>query len=62
MISNVRTANRIHCSIWIRREFLRMAISRYCMAAHGTSRYLRFDSKWMTSGAAAAASQPSIQG
>ncbi len=61
MIS-VRTASRIHCSSWMRREFLRSAASRNSIAAQETSRYLRLFHRWMINGAAAAASQPSISG
>ena len=39
-MTRVRTASKIHCSIRMRREFLRIAASRNCIAAHCISRNL----------------------
>ena len=55
MIS-VRIASRSHCSIRIRRRFLRIAASRNRIAAHGTSRNFRRFSRWIMIGTDAAAS------
>ena len=48
--SKVRTARRSHCSIRIRREFLRIAASRNRIAAQRISRSLRRLSRWMMIG------------
>ncbi len=52
----MRTASRIHCSIRIRREFLRIAASKNRIAAHRISRNLRRFSRWMMIGTDAAPS------
>ena len=48
--TSVRIARSSHCSIRIRRRFLRMAASRNRIAAQGTSRNLRRFKRWITIG------------
>ena len=54
-ITSVLIARSSHCSIRIRRRFLRRAASRNCIAAHETSRNLRRFKRWITIGTDAAA-------
>ena len=54
--TSVRIASKSHCSTRRRRRFLRSAAKRNRIAAHGTSRYLRRLSRWITIGTPAAAS------
>ncbi len=60
--SIMRTSSRSNCSNWIFRRLLRRAASRYSIAAQVISRCLRRLHKWISTGAAAAASHPSMAG
>ena len=57
---SVRMINRISCSMRIRREFFRMAVRRYSMAAQATSSCRRRFQRWIKIGIAAARPQRSI--